>query len=75
MSEFEKYDHHGTEVSVRKDLKGKHREHCLCFSCEKFKLGTPDKCPVANSLFTFCVLHDLVTPVYECPLFKEKTNV
>ena len=34
-----KYEHHGTEVSVKSELKGKHREHCLCFQdCKYFNL-------------------------------------
>lgn len=28
--EFERYEHHGAEVSVMSHLKGKHRAHCLC---------------------------------------------
>jgi hypothetical protein len=68
-----KYEHHGSEVSVREDLKGKHREHCLCFSCSKF---TPENreenCPIANQVFDTCVKYDLVTPVWECPEFEEK---
>jgi len=34
---YEKYTHHDVEVWVRKDLKGKDREHCLCWNCIKFK--------------------------------------
>jgi hypothetical protein len=34
---IEKYEHHQGVVSVRSDLKGKHRDHCLCYHCEKFK--------------------------------------
>ena len=32
-----KYKHHGVNVSVREDLKGKHREHCLCWICLEIK--------------------------------------
>lgn len=40
MSEkkFVKYNHHGKEVWVREDLKGTHREHCLCFNCKKLNI-------------------------------------
>lgn len=66
---YEQYSHHGVEVFVRSDLKGKHREFCLCFSCDKFKPGTPDNCSIANDTFQNCVKHNLTTPVFECPKF------
>lgn len=69
---IEKYEHHGTEVSVQSHLKGKHREHCLCFSCMKFKQDSPDKCKRAALLFAFCRLNDMVTPVWECPEYKDE---
>lgn len=34
------YEHHGTKVKVREDLKGKHRENCLCFRCGVFEIGS-----------------------------------
>ncbi len=69
----EKYNHHGKEVSVVSEVKGKHRQHCLCMlGCKKF---TPEKresnCPIANTLYGLCVKHDLVTPVYECFLYEK----
>ena len=70
-SPYVRYEHHGRQVFVREDLKGKHRDHCLCFSCGKF---TPDNrrtnCPIANALYSNCVQFGVVTPVYECPEFK-----
>ena len=49
---FEKYVHFKNEVWVRSELKGKHREHCLCHSCVHF---TPEdrgsNCVIANSLY------------------------
>jgi len=55
-----------------KEVRGKHREHCLCFSCEKFNPGTPEgNCPIANLNYAVCLAHGLTLPVYECPLFKE----
>jgi hypothetical protein len=69
---YERYDHHGKLVWVRKDLKGKHREHCLCFSCSKLNIEDREKnCPIANALFALCVQFNLTTPVFECPEFKE----
>lgn len=79
-TEFVKYEHHGREVCVRKDLKGKHREHCLCHRCGKFKIGKDGgsymeqrftNCPKANEIYRLCVLLDLVLPVWECPDFVE----
>ena len=66
---YEKYDHHGTNVWVRSDLKGKHRGFCLCFSCGKFKPNQADNCPIASDTFQNCVKHGLTTPVFECPAF------
>ena len=75
MSKYEKYNHHKREVFVRTDLKGKHREYCLCHSCEKLDMVNRDKnCPIAKILFDTCVKFDLVTPVFECPNFSEKVK-
>jgi hypothetical protein len=36
-----KYEHFGNIVSVQRHLKGKHRDHCLCFQkCKFFKPNT-----------------------------------
>jgi len=69
---FERYEHHGAKVSVMKSVKGKHREHCLCFSCSFFLPGIPEtNCKIANLLYAVCLASNLVTPVYECPKFLE----
>jgi hypothetical protein len=68
-NKYEQYDHHGTTVWVRSELKGKHRDHCLCHSCERFNPGEEDNCPFARLLYRFCVDFDMVTPVWECPNF------
>lgn len=71
----EQYEHHGALVVVVSEVKGKHREHCLCYSCSSF---TPEDrsicCPMANELYAFCVANSMVTPVYECPQFTERDN-
>jgi len=68
-----KYKHHGIDVSVREDLKGKHRDHCLCWACAKFKPEDRDSnCQIANLLYNFDVLHKVTTPVWECKKFVEK---
>ncbi len=70
--QIEKYVHHGAEVSVRADLKGKHREHCLCYSCGKFKPGEADNCEIANAVYANCVQFNIVTPMWECPKYVAK---
>lgn len=73
-NDFTTYVHHGERVWVRTTLRGRHREHCLCFACARLKCGESDNCPTAEALYAMCVAHGLTTPVWECPAFKEKTN-
>lgn len=70
---YERYEHwEGVpEVWVRADLKGTHREHCLCWACAKLKPCEPDNCPKAQELYEYCVKHGMTTPVFECPDFEE----
>ncbi len=69
---FVAYEHHGTKVWVQEDLKGKHREICLCYSCKVFNPGVPeDNCPIANLVYAVCIAQGLVIPVFECPEFVE----
>ena len=67
-----KYEHHGEVVSVDEELKGKHRDHCLCWKCGQFYPGEDQNCLIASRLFSICVEFNLVTPVYECPYFTAK---
>ena len=73
--EFVKFDHHGAEVSADAELKGKHREHCLCFDCKAF---TPEdrenNCKIANVLFNLCKLAEVTTPVMYCKEFVHEPN-
>ncbi len=70
---IEKYIHHGKEVAVVSEVKGKHRNHCLCFlGCIYFKPNTAENCEIAQSNFDLCVKYNLVTPVYECSKFEQK---
>lgn len=73
MNKIIRYVHHNPDrpVAVRDDLKGKHREHCLCFRCDRFAPAEGPKCPIAAELYALCQRHDLVTPVWECPEFEE----
>lgn len=76
MPQIEKYIHHGKKVSVQTMLKGKHRYHCLCYSCSKLDLKDRDKnCPISNMVYALCVLQNLCLPVWECPSFKQKGDM
>jgi hypothetical protein len=73
---FEKYKHEyasggSATVWVNSELKGKHRQHCLCFSCEKFIPNTENNCKIAKEVFKNCVTFNITTPMYECPEFTE----
>lgn len=65
------YMHHGRNVKVRSDLKGRHREFCLCHICRKFKPESSENCKIAQDTFENCKLHGITTPMWECPEFKE----
>lgn len=68
-----KYEHHETVVSVMAKNRGKHRANCLCFQgCENFHPGERNNCPLAKTLYEFCVRNGMVTPVWECPEYKTK---
>ena len=70
---YEKYEHHGVHVWSRVDLKGTHREHCLCFDCKSLNIDDPeDNCEVADELYQFCVKWGMTTPVFTCPFFRKK---
>ena len=61
------YIHHGIRVKVKKALKGKHRDHCLCHICERFIPNNRAKnCPKANRVYKACKEEGLVLPVWEC---------
>ena len=72
MGKIIEYIHHGHKVKVREDLKGKHREYCLCFKCKKLNIQDRTKnCPIANALYANCVKFNVTTPVWECGEFEE----
>ena len=74
MGKIIKYFHHGpgVPISVDSDLKGKHREHCLCWQCGLFYPEDREKnCPIASTLYALNVLLNIVTPVWECPEFVQ----
>lgn len=70
------YDHHWGDrtvtVSVIEANKGKHKENCLCFQgCKFFKPQTSENCELAQGNYEYCVKHDLVLPVWECPKYEK----
>ena len=73
------YEHHGKMVYVKKKLKGRHKNSCLCYMCEEF---TPNdfagdvslNCPISQQVYELCVKEDLVLPVWECPSFRPKVK-
>lgn len=65
---------HTRYYHVRKHLNGKHKDHCLCYICERFKPGSGDNCVVAQSLYEFNIKHEVTTPVWECGDFKSKIS-
>lgn len=68
---IEKYNHHDRDVFVQSNLKGKHRDHCLCFRCGKFKPDSVYNCERAGKLYEICRDYGMVTPVYECDAFEQ----
>jgi len=69
---FERYRHHGENpVWVRADLRGRHRDHCLCCDCKRFHPGESGNCPVAQAVYQNCLNYQLVTPIWECPRFTQ----
>lgn len=71
-SKIERYEHHGQEVAVRSDLRGKHREFCLCYRCGLFSpMDREHNCSIANLLLGVCVACSVMTAVLECVQFIE----
>ncbi len=72
---FTLYKHHDALVVVQLDLKGRHKEHCLCYQqCKFFAPDTPENCPIAQQVYELCVKEDLVLPVWECPMFQQESE-
>ena len=69
---YEAYEHHGTMVWVRPELKGRHQEHCLCYACASFKPVKKDNCPIAQATYENCVKFGITTPMWECPDFNKR---
>lgn len=74
MKKYIVYKHHGEHVHVREDLKGRHREHCLCYDCELFKPNMINNCPIAEKVYNLDRETGLTTPVWECMYFRQKSE-
>ena len=74
LLKFETYEHHGVNVAVRSDLKGKHTEFCLCYLCENFHPNTEENCPIAQATFENCKKYGITTPMWECPKWIKATK-
>lgn len=70
-----KYIHHDKEVSVFTQMKGLHREYCLCYQCKNFiPENRQQNCPIANNLFKFDQENGVTTPVWECEEFEPEVE-
>lgn len=67
---YSQFMHHGKLVIGRTDLKGRHREHCLCFDCDKFSFDKEKNCRIANLLFAVDQQCEITTPVFYCAKFN-----
>jgi hypothetical protein len=58
---------------VNESLKGKHKQHCLCYmNCKFFHPGEDNNCDIADTLYNICVDYNVVTPVWECEKYEVK---
>jgi hypothetical protein len=73
MPEIIFYEHRSKQVAVRKDLRGQHRDYCLCYQCEKFYPQYREgNCGIANELYLLNCKCGITTPVWECQEFEPK---
>jgi len=62
MSKYMRYKHHGVWTYVRRDLKGKHGKHCLCWNCALFTPHDGERnCPIAEELYAFDIRNQVTT--------------
>lgn len=70
---YENYERNGKKAWVRSDLKGRHKEFCMCWDCKKFTPDTEDKgCPIIKQVLDTAAHHNIVLPVWECGVFAAK---
>jgi len=69
------YKHHDYNVAVDEEKRGKHRDNCLCYKCERFNPTPSDpknNCRIAQILFSVCLAFGITTVMWECPAFMKK---
>jgi len=66
------YEHHGEERIAKAEFKGKHRDICLCYECQKFTPGSLLNCMAANDIYNNCIKFGVCTPVLECKNFEPR---
>ena len=70
---YEKYDKNGKDVWVRKDLKGRQKEFCMCWDCARFMPESADKgCATIKTVLELAARNAIVLPVWECPGFQQR---
>jgi hypothetical protein len=63
--------HHNRPVWANLEHVTRHKEHCLCYSCERFNPNSDTNCPIAQEVFELNKKLGITTPVWECPDFLE----
>ena len=67
---IEKHEHYGNAVWFQSHLKGKHREHSLCFQgCLNFQPGPVGQCKIVVAVNENSLRFGISTPIYACPKF------
>jgi len=70
---YEQYEKKGKKVWVKKELKERQKEFCMCWDCQKFKPEIEDKgCSIIKEVLELAVKKSIVLPVWECELFIAK---
>ena len=64
-----KYDRFGHEIYGFEEMKGRNREHCMCYYCHQFHPKEETNCPIAQGLYDYDRQHNVTTPVFECGEF------
>ena len=70
---YEQIDKGDVRTWVRKDLKGRQKEHCMCWNCRKFMPETDHKgCSIIREVLKLASINNIVLPVWECAVFDER---
>ncbi len=70
---YEQMDKGNAKTWVRKDLKGRQKEFCMCWDCVKFMPETEHKgCSMIKDVLLLASRNSIVLPVWECAAFEAK---